>query len=214
VAVYFRRNHKDDEEENTEGKSFLKSRAVLIGGGLALVLVIFAATILLGGDTMLLRSVGVSTASEADPSSGRLHFWQTTLQIIAANPFLGVGLNAFGVAFTRYDTWSGFYRVEQAHNEYLQILAEAGVVGLLLAAAFIYFLFRRGWQVFTTTRDPFRRGVCLGAMAACFGILIHSIFDFPLRTPSNFLTFLIIAALATVYIHHPKLYRKKVSSKQ
>lgn len=210
AAVYLRRN-KDEEERD---KSSLKNRLALVGGGLALIFVIFAAVVLLGGDNLLLRSVGISTAGQQDPSSGRLHFWQTTLQIIRDYPLTGVGLNAFGAAYTRYDTWNGTYRVEQAHNEYLQILAETGIVGLVLTAAFIYFLFRRGWQVFSTTRDPFRRGIALGALAGCLGIIIHSFFDFPLRTPSNFLTFLILAALATVHISHPKIYRRKTKTRE
>jgi hypothetical protein len=61
----------------------------------------------------------------------------------------------------------------------------------------------------TTSRDSFRRGVALGALAGCFGIAIHSFFDFPLRTPANSLVFLILATLATVQISYPKLHRKR-----
>lgn len=206
LATFFQRRRAEAGEPQTAVSS---GRFGLIGGGLALIAVMFGAVLLLGGDTSLLRSIGVEGVQQDDPSSGRLHFWQKTLQMIADYPFTGVGLNAFGVAYPRYDTWNGYYRLEQAHNDYLQVLAEAGVLGLLLAAAFIFLLFRCGLVVYTTTRDRFRRGVALGALAGCFGILIHSFFDFPLRTSSNLLVFLVLAALATTHISHPKLYRRK-----
>lgn len=205
LATFFQRRRAEAEES----QAALSGRIGLIGGGLALIAVMFGAVLLLGGDTSLLRSIGVEGVQQDDPSSGRLHFWQKTLQMIADYPLTGVGLNAFGVAYPRYDTWNGYYRLEQAHNDYLQVLAEAGVIGLLLVAAFIFLLFHRGLGVYTTTRDRFRRGVALGALAGCFGILIHSFFDFPLRTSSNQLVFLVLAALATTHISHPKLYRRK-----
>ena len=81
-----------------------------------------------------------------------------------------------------------------------QILADAGVAGFICIAAFIYFLFRRGLQVVFSTRDRFRRGAATGALAGCLGILLHSFFDFPLRTPANALVFLLLATLAVVAV--------------
>ncbi|MEP6923308.1 MAG: O-antigen ligase family protein, partial [Pyrinomonadaceae bacterium] len=201
-----RKNNFADEERDTD-KSCVPSRLALLGGGLCLVLIVVGAVLLLGGDSSLLRSIG-ATGGTGDVSSGRLQFWQTTLLMIRDFPFLGVGLDAFGVAYTRYDAMNGYFRLEQAHNEYLQVWAEAGIGGLILVLSFIFLLFRGGLQVFMTTRDRFRRGAAIGALAGCFGVIIHSFFDFPLRTPSNLLTFLILAALATVTINPPKTHHK------
>ena len=48
------------------------------------------------------------------------------------------------------------------------------------------------------THDKFRRGVALGALSGCAGVLVHSFFDFTLHTTANGLMFLLLAALATV----------------
>ncbi|MGI8787915.1 MAG: O-antigen ligase family protein [Pyrinomonadaceae bacterium] len=188
------------------GKNFRRSFA-FIGGGLALILVLFGTVLLLGGDESLLRGIGLSNPE--DISNGRTHFWQIAWRIFLDYPIIGAGLDAFAFAFTRYDSWNGVFRIEQAHNDYLQILAEAGVLGFACVASFIYLLFKRSVSIIGKSSDAFRRGAGIGALAGCFGILIHSFFDFPLRTPSNALFFLSLVALATVSISLQKTSRKK-----
>jgi O-antigen ligase len=180
---------------------------MLIGGGIALVIVLLGAAFLLGGDESILRGTGLQNA-QADISSGRTHFWRTALEVIRAHPFIGAGLNAFGVAYSQYDTWNGSLRVEQAHNDYLQTLADAGILGLICIAAYIFLLFKKSLRVIAKASDTFRRSIAVGSLAGCFGILIHSFFDFPLRTPANAFFFLTLTVLATASINYPKLYRK------
>lgn len=163
-------------------------------GAVALVLVVFGVVLFLGVDSSLMRGLGLDPGD--DISNGRLHFWQIALRIFADHPILGAGFESFGVAFTKYDSWPGVFRVEQAHNDYLQILADAGLVGLACVAAFIFLLFRKAFLGIKGDRDDFRRSAKLGAIAGIFGILIHSFFDFPLRTPSNMFFFLLLAAIA------------------
>ena len=194
-----------------DGKSYMRNFA-FIGGGLALILALFSAVLLLGGDNSLLRGIGLQNP-EDDISSGRLHFWQIALRIFSDYPIFGAGLDAFAIAFPRYDSWNGMYRVEQAHNDYLQILADAGILGFACVAAFIYLLFKKGLQTVKESSDRFRRGVVTGALAGCFGILIHSFFDFPLRTPSNAFFFLTLTVLATASIKPPRTSRKIRSEK-
>ncbi len=146
------------ESKTPARRSFISPNFSLVLAGFALILIIFVGVIVLGGDSSLLRSIGVAGGS-GDVSSGRWQFWQTTLLIIRDYPLLGVGLDAFGIAYTRYDQMNGFYRIEQAHNEYLQVWAEAGIVGLVLILTFIFYLFRNGLQIFTAASDRFRRGV-------------------------------------------------------
>jgi len=179
---------------------------ISVSGGLALVLVSFSAAIMLGGNQILLRGIGLQNPD--DVSNGRMDFWRGAWKIFLDHPILGAGLDAYGTAFTRYDTWNGMYRIEQSHNDYLQILADAGILGFACVAAFIFLLFRQGLQVIGASSDRFRRGVAIGALAGCFGILIHSIFDFPLRISSNAFFFLILTVLATASISPPQTSRK------
>lgn len=171
-------------------------RSALLRAGLAfgLIAVLIGGTVLVGGADVFTRFLG--TANAADPTTGRAHFWSVTLDVIKAYPVVGSGLGSFSVIYTKYDSRNGFYRLEQAHNDYLQTLADGGIIGGLLGLGFLVFLFGRGFAI-RETEDKFRRGVVTGALAGCFAVLIHSFFDFTLHTTSNALLFLILAALAT-----------------
>jgi O-antigen ligase len=208
IAANLLQRRKEKADDETAVSNYRRNFA-LIGGGITLILVLFGSVYLLGGDSALLRGIGVQQSANMDVSSGRLHFWEVALKIIFDNPILGAGLNSFGVAYTRYDTWNGGLRVEQSHNDYLQTLADTGVLGFICIAVFIYLLFRQSLQIIGKATDNFRRNTAIGALAGCFGILIHSFFDFPLRTPSNTFFFLTFAVLATASINYPKLYRNK-----
>ena len=191
-----------EEDETASRKSYL-----LIGASLTFVVILFVSVVLLGGGTSLIRGTGLS--QQDDISTGRLHFWGVALEVIKEDPVLGSGLDTFGTAFTKYDTWNGSMRVEQVHNDYLQIVADAGILGFICIAVFVFLLFRQGFENLNRTTDKFRRGVCIGALAGCFGILTHSFVDFPLRTPANPFIFLTLVVLATGTIGYPKLYRKR-----
>lgn len=162
---------------------------------LTLIIGLFAGVVLLGGEEALSRLVG--TVNLDDPTTGRAHFWSVTVDIIKAHPIVGTGLGAFPVVYTRYDSRNGLYRLEQAHNDYLQILSDGGIVGGILALGFVIMLFRMGFAR-RESRDKFRSGVALGALAGCFAVLVHSFFDFTLHITANALLFLVLAALATM----------------
>jgi O-antigen ligase len=115
--------------------------------------------------------------------------------MIRANPLLGVGLGAYDTAFSIYSQSDGSIRVPQAHNDYLQVVADCGIVGGLIALWFIVLAFRavaRGAQ----SHDPIYSGLAIGTGAGLFGILVHSVFDFNLQLPSNALLFLLLSAVA------------------
>jgi O-antigen ligase len=127
--------------------------------------------------------------------SSRGWVWRDTVSMIRANPVLGVGLGAYETAFSIYTKSDGSLRVPQSHNDYLQVVADCGVVGGLIALWFIVSLFRavaRG----TRSRDPLYAGLALGSGAGMFAMLVHSLFDFNLQLPSNALLFLLLSAVA------------------
>jgi O-antigen ligase len=173
----------------------LKRIAGRIGMATALLVGLFLGVMLLGGEFSINRFI--DSVNTDDPTTGRAHFWSVTLDIIKAHPYVGTGLGAFGVIYTRYDTRNGLFRLEQAHNDYLQVLSDAGIVGTVLAISFVVLLFYKA-IVRARSRDDFRRGVALASLSGCFGVLVHSFFDFTLHTTSNALLFLVLAALATM----------------
>jgi O-antigen ligase len=193
IITGFGGGHRSESGERKKGRA----RALMLRAGLAFVLLfaVFSAVVFFGGEEVLSRFIG--TVNSQDPTTGRVHFWRGTTEIIRSHTLTGAGLGAFGVAYTLYDTRNGMYRLEQAHNDYLQVLADTGIVGAILGLAFVIILFRSGFAR-RETDDPFRKGVATGALVGCFAVLVHSFFDFTLHTAANSLLFLTLAALATL----------------
>lgn len=178
----------------TETKSFAQL-ALKIGLAVLLLATIIVGAMLVGGESSLTRIA--ETATSSDITTNRTHIWRVTLDVIKNNFPLGTGLGGFSVAYTKFDTLNGIQRVEQAHNDYLQILTDAGIVGLLIGVFFIFQLFRTGLKNIKTT-NIYRRGVAVGALAGCFAILVHSIFDFVLHTTAIAYLFITLVALVVV----------------
>jgi O-antigen ligase len=166
--------------------------ALKIGLAVVLIAVIIGGSIFIGGESSLTRFA--ETAASKDITTNRTHIWSVTLDVIKNNPIFGAGIGAFTVAYAKYDTFNGMERVEQAHNDYLQVLADAGVVGLIIGLFFLYRLFKTGRESIQT-HNLFRRGVAVGALAGCFAILVHSLFDFVLHTTAISILFLLLVAL-------------------
>ena len=191
VTAIWRR--PSDRRRTRSGR--IKLLAGRFGMAGALLVALFLGVVLLGGEFSINRFI--DTVNTDDPTTGRTHFWAVTLDIIKQNPVLGTGLGAYGVIYTKYDTRNGLFRLEQAHNDYLQVLSDGGIVLAVLAFAFVAILF---WKALSRarSRDDFRRGIALAALSGCFAVLVHSFFDFTLHTTSNALLFLVLAAMATL----------------
>lgn len=160
--------------------------------------VILAGVFWIGADAVINRVTrGQSTATQTETfHSSRGWVWRDTWTMIKANPLLGVGLGAYGTAFSIYSASDGSLKVPQAHNDYLQVVADCGLPGGLIALWFIVTLFRavrRG----VYSRDPVIAALALASGAGTFGLLVHSVFDFNLQLPSNALLFLLLTAVAS-----------------
>lgn len=189
-------NRKEKRRGRSRG-GVLANPYVLVGSMVGLFLLLIIAAVWAGGEEGLMRGAAMQESS-ADFSTGRIHFWTVALRVFAAHPLAGAGLESFGNSYTLYDTGNGLYRVYFAHNEYLQMLADGGLIGLGLVLLFIYALFRGALRNIWETRDLFARSAAVGALGACFGVMVHSIVDFPLRTNANAFFFLLLAAIAVV----------------
>jgi O-antigen ligase len=182
---------------------------ILVAALCGLFLIVIAGLVVfLGESDTLLRSTGVVVAG-SDFSTGRKEFWKVAGKIFLDHPMIGVGYEAFGVAFSKYDPSSGLFRVEQAHNDYLQMLADGGIVAFACVVGFIYLLARKSLHTIRETSDGFPRGASIGAFAGCVAMIVHSFVDFPLRTTANGFVFLMLAGIAvTPIVKHSRRRRK------
>src|SRR5437879_4270760 len=126
----------------------------------------------------------------------RLHISKDSLRMFAKRPLYGWGLGTFPTVYPRYRSFHTNLFVNEAHNDYAQLLAETGLLGFSLMMWFLILLYQRG---LTTSRRWERRwdgAVALAALMGCTGILLHSLVDFNLHIPANAALFYVLCALA------------------
>lgn len=121
-------------------------------------------------------------------------------RIFRDHPVAGAGLGTLQEVFPLYETMYDGLIVNHAHNDYVEVLAETGLVGGACCLAFLIALFWLGWKNLAAPADTTDFAVRLGALAACCGLLVHSLVDFNLHIPSNALIFLLQAAAATSFL--------------
>jgi O-antigen ligase len=146
-----------------------------------------------------LAAIGVATIGVGDIVEGfrsrgikasRIELWQDMARLFPRFPLLGVGFNSFGLTYRSYQTVWKYYFVGEAHNEYLQVLLELGILGSLLVAALLGLLFRRAFAA--ATRAPLEAGI----LASLLGLAVHNLVDFNWQIPASAATYTALAALA------------------
>ena len=137
--------------------------------------------------------------TQAQIGRGRVAIWQDTIRLAADFPVTGTGAGTFGKAINVYQTAEPGYAIDQAHNHYLQLMAEGGAWLLLpgvLAAGLFAVTASRSLKQDLSSDYLIRAGACAGIA----GVLVQSIWETGLTMPANALLF---AVLAAIVIHNP-----------
>lgn len=129
---------------------------------------------------------------EATLHQSRGFIWEDTVRMIRANWLTGVGLGAYQTAYPIYSQRDRFHLIGQAHNDYLQVVADGGVILGLLALIFLLLLIRYGKRAIDHP-DPSMSSLAIGCSGGVMAIMVHSFFDFNLQIPSNSLIFLLLS---------------------
>jgi len=137
----------------------------------------------------------------------RIGLWKDGLKIVHDFRWFGTGMGTFKYVLPNYRSQLDFLDVNGvqrqaywnfAHNDYLQLLIECGVLGFALALWAIYWTFEwlAEWRAQATSDagNPWALS-CLGGVIA---LLLHSLVDFNLHIPANALVFCILLSLAIV----------------
>jgi O-antigen ligase len=136
--------------------------------------------------------IGPTIERFSQPEEGRPLIWSGTLNLIGDYPLLGTGLGTYVSSFRRHKPTLDAGLVEHAHNDYLELLTEVGVVGFFLVVGGLGWC---GWRTFTrgvARHDPEIRGLVFGGLAGVVAMGVHSLVDFNLHIPANALTFAVI----------------------
>jgi len=164
---------------------------------------------LLGAEPVIKR---FETLKEPElAGKARFEMWKGCLNMIDDHPLFGTGSGTFMYAYPRYQTeYMANYFVSHAHNDYLELAAETGLIGLLTVLSGIIILFISVLKkVAGTKRDQPIIG--LGAISGCFSILIHAVTEFNFHIPSNAVLFAVCAAISILTTHNELKYRINIS---
>jgi len=154
-------------------------------------------------------------------SGGRAAMWKFTWMMIKDHPILGSGIGTFKYNSLRYqakffeqgDNRSiySFGHAGKAHNEYLQLWAELGTIGLAIFLWLIIACFNYGIRYLKREKDEQKQGIMIGLMGAIVAVLVDGIFGFPLHLPATIVLFWLVIGLAVVVGSKDEVNTKKIN---
>jgi O-antigen ligase len=200
VAVsWYRARRSSPEHEEAEHRTFFKPVALLLRAVLILTIIgtLIVGVVWLGGQSLAQKFEANSPGSEAGVT--RKDIWRSSWDLFKEHPFTGVGFGAYFLAITKHQIGSGRTRVEEVHNDYLDLAANGGIVAIGLAIWFAVLMVRRA-RLRLRSRDAYRRAAALGAVAGILSVGVHSLVDFGLQITGLAAVFcgLIVIAVADV----------------
>jgi O-antigen ligase len=132
---------------------------------------------------------------------GRSSAWRDTQRIIADFPVFGTGLGTYAQAMLLYQTSGREVMYAEAHNDYIQLAAEGGLlVGIPAVVMIGMIVLTIGRRLRSGDDDPMTAWIRIGSVAGLVGIAAQSVVEFSLQMPGNAAMFVLLLALA---LHRP-----------
>jgi O-antigen ligase len=170
-------------------------RIAIAAGAFAVVLVSLLSW--LGGKELTARISSISSETRTEISGGmRLSIDRDALQMFRRKPVLGWGLRTFPVVYPQFRSFYTNFFVNEAHNDYMQLLTEMGLLGFTVMLWFLIVFYRHALGKIGNWTTQVTGAVTLACMLGVTGILVHSSFDFNLQIPANAAWFYVYCSLA------------------
>ena len=190
-----------------------KGLAFLLGAFLLVALGTVAWT---GGGEVSARILSSATDRHAEIANNtRLRIDRDTLQMFAKRPLLGWGMGTFEDVYPQFRSFYTNFLIDKAHNDYLQLLAEAGILGFGCAVWFLSASLRTAWRNIHKWTSDINAAVAAVSLLGISGILVHSLVDFNLQIPANALLFYslcIVASMGPRFANHRGNHRHRQST--
>ncbi|MBZ0299731.1 MAG: O-antigen ligase family protein, partial [Anaerolineae bacterium] len=119
---------------------------------------------------------GVDITPDNYPVVERLAHWQAALNMARSQPWIGVGLGNYEIAYPTYRLINWHEPLGHAHNYYLNILAEGGIIGLLGYGKVWFLIMWLNWRA-RKHPDIVARFVATGLLGTWTYLSVHSLFD-------------------------------------
>jgi O-antigen ligase len=151
----------------------------------------------IGGNELTRRLVSIQSETRQELTGGvRLTIDRDCLRMWREKPFLGWGLGTFPIVYPQFRSFYTSFFVNQAHNDYLQLLVDTGIAGFAIALWFLVLTFRRAWAKLDNWTETVNGTLTVAALLSCIGILVHSFLDFNLQIPANAALFYVLCGIA------------------
>lgn len=172
------------------------------------IFIILLLSIILSGSILLYNY-------KKDSAFGRILQWKITMNMIQDKPIFGHGFNSFGLHYNDYQAeyFAAKERPEQeimiagntqqAHNDYLEIVTELGVIGFFLFIFVLFFVFRN--YLYIRKKQKIITIIAFGGLMAFF---VECLFTYPLQILPSLV---IIVGLFSLIDHNPIILRSGFS---
>ncbi|MCF6188771.1 MAG: O-antigen ligase family protein, partial [Desulfobulbaceae bacterium] len=147
-----------------------------------------------GWDPIMERFNATTDASGAI-NEGRLLVWKDCLPYIKDFFVTGSGFGTFIHTFPQYSNQPPATIYDHAHNDYIELLTDGGLIGFVLAAWFVLTVIVHGWRKIALRRDLYAILLGIGALTGIVSILLHSVTDFNMHNGANGLYFFFLCGL-------------------
>lgn len=168
-------------------------RKVAITGCLAFILL--AALFASGKGVTFDRLAGSRRPLNSELTALQLNVLRDSSAMLRERPILGWGLGTFEDVYPQFRSFYTNQVVEHAHNDYLELLLETGMVGFAGVLWFVVALLRSGWKKLPRWKTDLTGTIKIGAMAGCVAMLVHSLMDSSLQITGNAALFYVLSAL-------------------
>jgi O-antigen ligase len=174
-----------------------KKGARIAMGAAAFAVVLVGLLTWLGGKELTQRISSISTETRTEISGGmRLSIDRDSLRMFRQKPVLGWGLQTFPVVYPQFRSFYTNFFVNEAHNDYLQLLVEMGLAGFGIMVWFLIVVYRNGIPKIKNWSSSVSGAVALATTLGVTGILVHSFLDFNLQIPANAALFYVFGTIA------------------
>ncbi len=168
--------------------------------GVLIILVVFYSVGWFGWDKVFQRFDSIRDTG-GNITEMRLQIWKDSLGIIKDFPLTGTGLGSYMSIYPKYRSIPADGIVDHAHNDYLELFSDGGLIGAALFGWFLYSALGVTYAVFLRRRERYSVSLFMGAVAGVVSILIHSLTDFNLHIGANGLYFFFLLGLAVSAAH-------------
>jgi O-antigen ligase len=165
----------------------------------------------LGGSELAKRLATIHADTKTELSGGtRLEIDRDAIKMFARKPILGWGLGTFPEVYPQFRSFHTNFFINEAHNDYLQLLVEMGSLGGVTLLWFLWAVYRNGIRKLKNWPEDTNGAVALAALLGVSGIMVHSLVDFNLQIPANAALFYVFCAVAAMETKFGKSRRKPV----